>query len=446
MSNPTTPFSWQMPTATDLVTDLPADFEVFGQAVATSMADLLGGTSGQVLAKNSNTDMDFVWVAQDDSNAIQNSIVDAKGDLIAASANDTPARLAVGNNGETLVADSSTSTGLRYINNFAAGKNAIINGAFNVNQRAFSSTTSSATFTFDRYKTEFSGGTVTYSSQAFTPGAAPVAGYEATNFLQIVTSGQSGANFALIDQKIEDVRTFAGQTVTISFWAKVASGTGKVGVAFEQNFGSGGSGTVVLAAGDLTAITTSWARYTVTAAISSVSGKTIGTSSYLRLCLFTSAGTAVSSYSSIGVVNQTIGFWGVQIEAGSVATAFQTATGTIQGELAACQRYFQIIADGTGQSISMIAAYSSTNAYSVYQSKVTMRTTPTIYQVSGTNYFLLLGNGLDNDTFDSVTALENGSSNAVRFSITSGISMTQGYSYWFQTNNASARLGLQAEL
>ena len=65
MSNPTTPFSWQMPQATDLVTDLPADFEVFGQAVATSMADLLGGTSGQILAKNSNTDMDFVWIAND---------------------------------------------------------------------------------------------------------------------------------------------------------------------------------------------------------------------------------------------------------------------------------------------------------------------------------------------------------------------------------------------
>ena len=65
MTNPTTPFSWQMPTATDLVTDLPADFEVFGQAVATSMADLLGGTTGQILAKNSNTNMDFVWIAND---------------------------------------------------------------------------------------------------------------------------------------------------------------------------------------------------------------------------------------------------------------------------------------------------------------------------------------------------------------------------------------------
>jgi len=65
MSNPTTPFGWQMPTATDLVTDLPADFEVFGQAVATSMADLLGGPSGYILAKNSATDMDFVWIAND---------------------------------------------------------------------------------------------------------------------------------------------------------------------------------------------------------------------------------------------------------------------------------------------------------------------------------------------------------------------------------------------
>lgn len=103
-----------MPTSTDLVTDLPADFEVFGQAVDTSMADLKGGTSGQVLSKNSNTDMDFVWVTSDDANAIQNAIVDAKGDLITATAADTPARLAVGTNGQTLVADSSTATGLKW--------------------------------------------------------------------------------------------------------------------------------------------------------------------------------------------------------------------------------------------------------------------------------------------------------------------------------------------
>jgi hypothetical protein len=93
---------------------LPADFEVFGQAVDTSLADLKGGTTDQVLAKNSNTDMDFKWVTSDDANAIQNSIVDAKGDLIAASANDTPARLAVGANNTVLTADSSTATGFKW--------------------------------------------------------------------------------------------------------------------------------------------------------------------------------------------------------------------------------------------------------------------------------------------------------------------------------------------
>lgn len=112
MTNPTSNFGWQMPTSTDLVTDLPADFETFGQAVDTSLADLKGGTTGQVLSKASNTDMDFTWVAQDDSNAIQNAIVDAKGDLIAATAADTPARLGVGTNGQVLTADSTASTGL----------------------------------------------------------------------------------------------------------------------------------------------------------------------------------------------------------------------------------------------------------------------------------------------------------------------------------------------
>jgi hypothetical protein len=116
MTNPTTPFSWQMPTSTDLVTDLPADFEVFGQAVATSMQDLLGGTTGQVLSKASNTNMDFTWVTTDDANAIQNSIVDAKGDIVAATANDTPARLAVGANYGFLQADSAQATGLLWNN------------------------------------------------------------------------------------------------------------------------------------------------------------------------------------------------------------------------------------------------------------------------------------------------------------------------------------------
>jgi len=62
MANPTSNYGWQMPTPTDLVTDLPADFEVFGQAVDTALIDLKGGTTGQVLSKTTGTDMDFTWV------------------------------------------------------------------------------------------------------------------------------------------------------------------------------------------------------------------------------------------------------------------------------------------------------------------------------------------------------------------------------------------------
>ena len=65
MSNPTSNFGWVMPTSTDLVTDLPADFAVFGQAVDTSMAQLKGGTTGQILSKTSATDMAFTWITND---------------------------------------------------------------------------------------------------------------------------------------------------------------------------------------------------------------------------------------------------------------------------------------------------------------------------------------------------------------------------------------------
>jgi hypothetical protein len=65
MANPTTNFGWVMPTATDLVTDLPADFAVFGQGVDTSMAYLLGGTTGQILSKTSGTNMAFTWINND---------------------------------------------------------------------------------------------------------------------------------------------------------------------------------------------------------------------------------------------------------------------------------------------------------------------------------------------------------------------------------------------
>ena len=86
MSNPTTNFGWQMPTPTDLVTDLPADFEVFGQAVDTDFVDLLGGTTGQVLSKASGTDLDFAWIEQDDSTLAFNAQTGTTYTLVLADA------------------------------------------------------------------------------------------------------------------------------------------------------------------------------------------------------------------------------------------------------------------------------------------------------------------------------------------------------------------------
>jgi hypothetical protein len=110
----TTNFNWETPDDTDLVKDGAAAMRTLGNSIDTSFVDLKGGTTGQILSKASNTDLDYTWVAQDDSNAIQNAIVDAKGDIIAATANDIPARLAVGANDLVLTAASGEATGLKY--------------------------------------------------------------------------------------------------------------------------------------------------------------------------------------------------------------------------------------------------------------------------------------------------------------------------------------------
>lgn len=137
----TTNFGWSTPDNTDLVKDGALAIRTLGSAIDTSMGDLRGGTSGQVLAKNTNTDMDFVWVTQDDANAIQNSIVDAKGDIITATANDVPARLAVGTNGHVLTADSTTATGLKWAAAAGGGKILQVVTAINTATQSMSSST-----------------------------------------------------------------------------------------------------------------------------------------------------------------------------------------------------------------------------------------------------------------------------------------------------------------
>ena len=298
-----------------------------------------------------------------------NSPLTAKGDLFTYST--APARLAVGNNGEQIVADSSTSTGLRYTGNYAAGKNAIINGAFNVWQRGTTFTNPTAgAYLADRFYIDYSSGTANcvVSQQTFTLGAAPVAGYESQYFLRISQSAATASKNIYLRQKIEDVRSFAGQTATFSFWAK-ANASKTLNIAFYQYFGSGGSSGVSFTGTPTTAsVTTSWQRFTVTVSVPSISGKTIGAGSYLLADMYYDANAI-----------QDLDFWGWQLEAGSVATAFQTATGTIQGEFSACQRYFQVLG-GTTNKFPLIGGYITSGAVlrQPMPFPVEMRVAPTI--------------------------------------------------------------------
>ena len=109
MATTTPNFGWPVPTSSDLVKNGATAIEGLGDAIDASLLDLKGGTTGQVLAKASGTDMDFSWTAIDPL-----VILDAKGDLITATAADTPARLAVGTNAQVLTADSTTATGLKW--------------------------------------------------------------------------------------------------------------------------------------------------------------------------------------------------------------------------------------------------------------------------------------------------------------------------------------------
>ena len=352
----------------------------------------------------------------------------------------------------------NTFSGGNFINSLeAAGKNKIINGDFSINQRQFTSTTANGTYGFDRWQlvTGGTGGTTTYSTQTFTLGTAPVAGYEGSTFARLVTASFTGTNTLVqLDQKIENVRNFAGQTVTVSFWAKAASGTPKVLPYLAQGFGSGGSPSSDVFAAPTAAqtITTSWARYSFNVSIPSISGKTIGTTantSYLSVRLLISAGSDFSTpYNTVGVQNNTFDFWGVQIESGSTATAFQTATGTIQGELAACQRYYvRYNAEAAyTQFGTATPATSGTTVYVAFPLAVPMRVAPTVLDYIASYASLRVQDGTN---FTQVTGLSinNSTSNLVKLNTTVASGLTQYRPYFLISDNStSPYIGFGAEL
>jgi hypothetical protein len=228
-------------------------------------------------------------------------------------------------------------------------RNAIINGGMDIWQRGTSITPSNGGYNADRWLTwlDGSGSTRLITQQSFTPGAGAISEYEPKYFLRYNQSvAGSGATYNYLLQKIEDVRTFAGQNIVISFWAKTSANTTIPGILIGQAYGSGGSPSSFqyTTVATSVAVTTSWTKFTYTVTVPSLSGKTLGTNPDSSLHIFFSL-----------PINATFTFdvWGVQVEKGSIATPFeQRPIGT---ELALCQRYYEKSYDlGTALGTSTI--------------------------------------------------------------------------------------------
>jgi hypothetical protein len=311
---------------------------------------------------------------------VANSLADAKGDLLTATADNTPARLAVGSNGETLVADSSTSTGLRYQGNYAAGKQKCLNSDLSIWQRGTSFTADSV-YGPDRW---FLSGTTNQMTFSQVTSSLPSTFQYAIKLQR--NSGSTSATTFTIAQAFETSASIPlqGQVVTLSFWAKAGanlsgsalirlySGTGTNQSAVSQ-FGGWTGYAEWQNTGSFTP-TSTWTRFTTTGTVPS-NATQIG----LRLG-FVSAGTAGA--------DDSLQITGVQLEVGSVATPFQTATGTIQGELAACQRYLPAFRNDTAaaQDLAIGYAFGTNAAIYVLPFNQSARVAPTGVTVTGTIY------------------------------------------------------------
>jgi len=320
-----------------------------------------------------------------------------------------------------------------FTNNFFAGKNKIINGDFGIWQRGTTATVTggaSPTYLPDRFFSYLNGsGSGTQSQQSFTVGTAPVSGYESQYFYRLAIGTLGTTNTAQIGQRIEDVRTFAGQTINFSFWAKADSAR-SFGFFVTQIFGSGGSADVTTN-GSTFSVTTSWTRFSGSVTLPSISGKTLGSSNYLQIFV---QPTVTAGFS--------LDTWGWQLEAGSTATPFQTATGTKQGELAACQRYYIRWSNtssgylgGTGIGVS------TTVGKIVYQLPVEMRIAPTSLDYSNVALF----DGTNILSGSTPTLATGAGTKTVAVDNTVASSVVQ-YRPYFNIANGTGYIGLSAEL
>jgi hypothetical protein len=342
--------------------------------------------------------------------------------------------------GTVIINDNSISVNGGYISPVQSFRNKVINGNFDYWQRGTSNTSiATGQYLADRWLHFRVGSTANVSRQAFTLGQTDVPNEPTYFHRTIVTSSAGASNRCDLRQNIESVRTLAGQTAILSFWAK-ADASKNIAVEFQQSFGTGGSpSSGVNAIGVTTcALTTSWKKFTIPVNIPSISGKTLGTDNndILTILLWFDAGSTYNSRTnSLGQQSGTFDIAQVQLEAGSVATPFEVRP--LGTELQLCQRYFcktfpLSTAPGdnrgvTGCIIERTGTFSTGTALSTrWQYPVAMRAAPTItlYNVgTGTSGFWKDAFGV-NTVYDPSTPAASDTSMYLASATTAGTTLT----------------------
>jgi len=346
-----------------------------------------------------------------------------KGDLYTFSTTDD--RLAVGANGETLVADSSTSTGLRYQGHIEAGKNALINGGMDIWQRGTSSSTN-LTYIADRWFQYYSAGTATFSRESTI---VPTGSQYSMKIAQATASATITVNQAI--ETLNAVQ-FAGQTISVSMMCYASTSTGmqiQVGYSTSTDVGPLGTWTNITASsGGAATVTNAWQKMIGTYAIPSTAK-----SLYISLYIPTLTATT-NAY-----------FGQAMMELGSVPTQFSRTGGTIQGELAACQRYYYRQTPSTSYGwVGYGLASGATGGAIGTTFPVQMRTTPSAVEFSTLAVSDASGAiAVTSLTLDTSVASAN--VGVCNFGVASGLTAYRPY-YLRQNANSAGYLAYTAEL